>query len=1028
MLNHKKPISLCCAVFLGGLVCSASATAFNSPLPFDKPQHGETIEAVFGKKEQVSANFDHWTTGSQIIVGGGGPFLDSEISLDANIVALAQKEQLSFVATNDKRIVVINWSDASGDKNPNATPRILQSVTVNAAIGELKTFDRLLLASTVENEILFFSVDNDRLQAIGSRKFDAEVSDISIDAQRIVVLLASNSLQSFNYRLAPQQPIQLNQAQSVKLAKKAQSIAHSGDKLFVAGADMGISLYRLENNNDIKLIDNRYSAGQAFNMFYQDDVLYVADGDIGATVYRVDDKGRLQWMGSHSKLGSVNQIWSYADKILIRNERLRLAELNFDDPSLPITGDIYKPTTPIDHAAAADGFVYAAYSSSLKRIDFQRSGATQISNEGINLGGSRRAFVKDHIAYVADWFSGLHIYDMRIPQQPRHLGNYHTPGSSKGVVVENNIAYVADDDHGLQIIDVSNPSAPRLISHISSTGLAYTLKYHRKKIYLADHRGGFHIIDVANPQNPREITHYDTPGKAWAIAVKNNTVFVADDQSGLLVFDVSNAAKPKKIGQYKPGGYAEDLQIVGNIAYVSFFDQGLHIIDISKPRKPRLIAELAIPGNARSVTVRNNVAYIAGWESGLQVVDVSDNKHPRLLANLDTNGSTWGVDIEGDNAYLWDWWGGVKVADISNPQQPRLLGQYQDSDIIRAVDIEQNHAFVAQSANGLQVFDVTNPANPIWMTGLNLPGTASSISASADRAYVALGGAGIAVVDISNPFQLRLLAHIPVAAAIRQLLYHHGALYVATANNEILVFDAQANTLPKLRQRIDAAVNQWAISGNNLIISSDHGIQSLSLQHLTATGPRYLPATSFSCLAASDSLLAACDQDGAIHVVRRHRDSFERIAVLPAKPNPLSLLLQEQWLFINDATTGVEQFDISVANQPRLLAQYRATGSDNKMALYKDSLLFSGNRTLNSLPLAPTLSALESDGEVKIQLPGKLSMGYYHLWIRNPNGDTWFYPNSLHVGLKRARKPAISMEKFKQLMQQQLQKSTTPEK
>jgi len=1020
MLYQKTNLRLCSHVVLSALAY-ISLLFSGYAAAFDKPQSGETLEAVFGKEDQLPITFDHWTAGSNIIIGGGGPFLDNEIRLDADVVALAQSGHITFAATNDNRILAIDWENAENVDRGGAA-RAVATATLKSAVNRLYVFENRLVASNVNNEIIFFHFDNAQLLLLGSHKFNQPISDLSLDNQRCVILLANQTLHYFHFQASVDNRVDISGNQVLQLSHKAQSITHFGDNVLIAGPELGLALYRFVDNGDIQLIDTYYSNGQAYTMKYQDGIVYVADGEKGAAIYQIDEMNHIQWVGSHGKLGSVDQLWPMADMLLVLNQRWRFAGLNIDDPRLPITGSIYKPGQAIDHATAADGYAYAAQRSTIQRIDFRHSGATQISNEGINLGGSRRAYVKNHIAYVADWFSGLHIYDMRIPQQPRHLGNYHTPGSSKGVVVENNIAYVADDDHGLQIIDVADPVNPRLLSHINSTGLAYTLKYYRKKIYLADHRGGFHIIDVANPKKPREITHFDTPGKAWAIAVKDQYVFVADDQSGLLIFDASVPSRPKEIGQYKPGGYAEDLQIVGNLAYVSFFDQGFHIIDISNPRKPRRVSALAIPGNARSVSIRDNLAFIAGWESGLQVVDIADTKHPKLVANLDTSGSTWGVDIEGDFAYLWDWWGGVKIADISDPRQPRLLAQYQDGDLIHALAIEKNHAFVAQGGNGLQVFDITNPANPIWMTGLNLPGVASTIVTSTERAYVGLGSAGIAVIDIKNPFAVRLLSRIPVDADIRHMLYNDGTLYYASDKNEIVQIDPlSANTSRPLR-RWNGDVNSWAITNNRLIYANSKGLHGIALDQNSGAFARYLPASEFTCLTALTDIIAACAKDGSIHVLRLNADRFEQVAILSGTRRLHSLLLQDHWLFSYDDLDGVTQYDLSHPSQPRVSARYRATGSDKKMAWYGNALLFTGNKTPNSLPLLPALSVeVSAAPEKTLHVPGTLEMGYYHLWLQNPNGQRWFYPNSLHVGLKRARKPSISMEKFKQLMQEQLQ-------
>src|SRR3970040_2599652 len=86
-------------------------------------------------------------------------------------------------------------------------------------------------------------------------------------------------------------------------------------------------------------------------------------------------------------------------------------------------------------------------------------------------GYARKLFITGHYLYLADWHSGLHIYDITYPYKPVHFTNIYTPGSPKGVFVQGNIAYVGDDDHGLQVIDISNPIASKIISKYPTQGL-----------------------------------------------------------------------------------------------------------------------------------------------------------------------------------------------------------------------------------------------------------------------------------------------------------------------------------------------------------------------------------------------------------------------------------------------------------------------------------------------------------------------------------------------------------------------------
>ena len=114
-------------------------------------------------------------------------------------------------------------------------------------------------------------------------------------------------------------------------------------------------------------------------------------------------------------------------------------------------------------------------------------------------GYARKLFISGNYLYLADWHSGLHIYDITYPYKPVHLTNIHTPGSPKGIFVDDNIAYVGDDDRGLQVIDVSDPLSSSVISQLQTQGLAYIVEVVDHLLYVADHRGGVSVIDVNDP-------------------------------------------------------------------------------------------------------------------------------------------------------------------------------------------------------------------------------------------------------------------------------------------------------------------------------------------------------------------------------------------------------------------------------------------------------------------------------------------------------------------------------------------------
>ncbi len=440
------------------------------------------------------------------------------------------------------------------------------------------------------------------------------------------------------------------------------------------------------------------TTGPALDLAVGDGLAYIASGAQGLTVLDINEPEHPLWMGSHQKLGRLVRVVAQPGRqLLALNDEGVLFRLDVSNPAEPTTLGSWRSSTAVLDIALRTDLAFVLGREQIDIIDFG-SESPQISNEGldfgqgVNFGGERRAFIDNGLAYVADWFSGIHIYDIRRPELPQLLSSFHTPGSPKGIVVRDGIAFVADDDHGLQIIDVSNPLNPKQISTLLTRGLGYTPKLAGSLLYLASHWGGFQIIDISDVTAPRLLSEFDTPGKSWSIEVREQIAYVADDDAGLLIFDVSDPTAPRQIGRFAPGGAAEEVLIRDQLAYVAFFEEGLYLLDISDPSQPREIAHLNLPGNSRGLDRVGDTLFVAGWLAGVQSIDVSDPSQPRLLTAYDTRGATWGLKVSGQHLYAMDWWGGILVLDISNPSQLRAIGGYHSRGQVNAIAIRAGQA------------------------------------------------------------------------------------------------------------------------------------------------------------------------------------------------------------------------------------------------------------------------------------------------------------------------------------------------
>ncbi|WP_455375556.1 LVIVD repeat-containing protein, partial [Kaarinaea lacus] len=827
--------------------------------------------AIFTDKSQITLapskdvsailQVDNWSDSHSLTIVNGGPYLENSIifPIEGKFLDKMDGHIISVDINNDLHLVDFNVKPA----------KQTLGISLINEVTAIATYHDQIFIGFKETGLLKFNTSIDK-KSVKKQQISSAPNITQIKIHNNVLYYLSDGRKITSYPLVPDAQNNLEpQSWDLPVVVNDFAVIEDGFAL-LSSSGLGI----VERANASTFTSSFPLQGSKRQITVQENIALVADGNGGMVLIDIQDRQNLRWLGSHNKLRSIYKIQSAKNKAYVIDRGVRLASINISNVELPITGSFYKPEGEIQDFLLGDNAVYVATSTGIEKVIFPDASHGQISNEGINQGGTRRAFITGHLAYVADWFSGLHIYDISNPATPRHIGNFHTPGSSKGVIVENGYAYVGDDDHGLQIVDVRNPEKPVLAGSVLTTGLAYTLKKRGDLVFLADHRGGFHIINVADVSKPFIVSSHNTSGKSWAIDVKDNIVFVADDNSGLLVFDISNLKQPKQIGQFDPGGYAEDVAIRDNIAYVSFFDKGFYLLDISTPNKPVLISHIDIPGNARSVVLQDHYAYIAGWESGLQVVDISNSKSPHIVGSFDTQGSAWGVDIYENHAYVWDWWGGVKVINVTNPAKPEFTAQYHANSTINKLRQKNNFIYTANQTAGVQVFDINNVLNPIWTTGADVSGSVVDVwpSQQSDTLFAISDQAGLIVFDITDPFYITRLGSYKINGVAKIVREYNDKVYVATKNGKLLIFDS--SNIHKLTavQTLDIdAEDMWVDRQTVYVASAAEGLVTFPLTSTGRVNPKkQVISEAMHKVTASEKYLVAATDSHNISIWNRH--------------------------------------------------------------------------------------------------------------------------------------------------------------
>lgn len=332
--------------------------------------------------------------------------------------------------------------------------------------------------------------------------------------------------------------------------------------------------------------------------------------------------------------------------------------------------------------------------------------------------------VSNGMAYIADFYNGLRIVDVREPWSPRLLYTYPTGRRYLfDVEVSGGLAYCRHrdglSDQDLIILDVSDPSSPTLVGSHRDYG------YYHAWIRVADgfvHYPGT-VIDARDPRRPVILSTYAAPG--YGIDLSGNLAYTFG-KGELHIFDMSNPSSPTFVASAKTTGmdYRDDLHVSGDFAFVTGVGRGLTIFDVADPTSPAVRGTYDLPWmgeHIRRVFAFGNTAYLA-WERGLLIFDVSNPDAPRLLATHAEPGGCQGVALSNGLAYLTSRQT-FQILDARNPYLPRPLGicELERSPDPGQPAIADGFVYVGDSVFGLQAIDVRNPSSPTVVASCQSP-------------------------------------------------------------------------------------------------------------------------------------------------------------------------------------------------------------------------------------------------------------------------------------------------------------------
>ncbi len=197
------------------------------------------------------------------------------------------------------------------------------------------------------------------------------------------------------------------------------------------------------------------------------------------------------------------------------------------------------------------------HSPGLSIVDISDPAAPVVSGSWRHEGGFSNLvhdiFIRDDVAVVSDYDSGLILLDVTAPDTPALLAELPFPEGIHSAWAEGDYVYCNQEFGGwerrLHVVDVSNPGQPELIH---SFGMqppphAEILGPHNPWVrdgllYWACYDAGLRVFDLADPARPVEVGYHTRPGSAWGAQPHDDgLVYVADGTVGLQAYRVTIA-------------------------------------------------------------------------------------------------------------------------------------------------------------------------------------------------------------------------------------------------------------------------------------------------------------------------------------------------------------------------------------------------------------------------------------------------------------------------------------------------------
>ena len=544
--------------------------------------------------------------------------------------------------------------------------------------------------------------------------------DVAIGGPNASYLYAASNwgLEIFTL-IEPTQPARIGE---IATPGRARSVAVEGDTAYVADGAAGVQIIDTAVPSKPRIVKTLGGFTNVHSVRVADDKLYALDRARGMLVFNLQDIHNLRVPRPRRFFRTAGTPLNVA----IHNETVYFSDnrhgLFILDPS-PFGNFVVRSVTPILAAAHEIGetrnrtHAYVA-SGNLILVDVTDAQNPEVDFRLNTPGLATGIQFRNNTVYLSDRQTGLHVINVRNPQQPRRIAIQPTSGNATDVVLRETLAYIADGKGGIQTIDISASESPKWLHQYAFDGTAYGLDVvetvaGERTVYVANGVGGLKTLEFTTPYHGTAtkklplstniLTANDQfeAANCTKIRVHNGHGFVAAD-TGMFVVNLAGDMIVAHIPTASP---VSDIALHEGYAYLCA--ESLIVVDSRVPQQSRIVSKRDIRGSAYRVVVDASSpahVYVAALEGGLHIFNITAPAAPRLVGNYATQGNATGVALADERIYLLDSGVGVSVLDAAEPNNPKLQDVYENDALPIDAKVSGNYLYLLDS-NSVQVID-----------------------------------------------------------------------------------------------------------------------------------------------------------------------------------------------------------------------------------------------------------------------------------------------------------------------------------